>query len=269
MKTIKLTCSDIDGTLLNAKRDLSQQTISTLNKLKNTVPIILISSRMPSAMQHLQKQIGIEHFPLVAYNGGLVCVNGIVLLRTTIPYHIVASIIEFNKENLHLSLYNENHWYAPLRDNWTKREINNTKVQPTIKSNEEVLKHWKANKLGAHKIMCMGNPKLVNEFYMLLSEEFSSEIHLYRSKDTYIEMAPKQISKQSAIEFLITSEFDLDVSDVMSFGDNYNDIEMLKACGLGLAVGNAKEEVKFVANEVIGYAKEDGVADFLNTYFKL
>ncbi len=54
----------------------------------------------------------------------------------------------------------------------------------------------------------------------------------------------------------------------MSFGDNYNDIEMLQASGLGLAVGNAKEEVKAIANKIIGDAKKDGVAEFLSDYFK-
>ena len=103
-------------------------------------------------------------------------------------------------------------------------------------------------------------------FYLssLLSNKFSNDLHLYRSKDTYIEIAPKQISKPSAIEFLISSEYKFEFSQVMSFGDNYNDIEMLQASGLGLAVGNAKEEVRAVANKIIGDAKKDGVAEFLS-----
>jgi hydroxymethylpyrimidine pyrophosphatase-like HAD family hydrolase len=58
------------------------------------------------------------------------------------------------------------------------------------------------------------------------------------------------------------------MSEVMSFGDNFNDIEILKASGLGVAVGNAKEEVKLIADKTIENAKEDGVANFLNAYFK-
>jgi Cof subfamily protein (haloacid dehalogenase superfamily) len=265
---IKLICSDIDGTLLNAEREVSNKTKVEFHNIKDKLPIILISSRMPSAMRHLQKDLGIENLPLVAYNGGLIVVDNEVKQSTTLSFELVKKIIELNKDNLHLSLYQEDKWYAPRQDQWTNREINNTKVNPEIKNNNEVLDLWEPKQTGAHKIMCMGDPSLVNDFYTLLSSKFSNDLHLYRSKDTYIEIAPKQISKRSAIEYLISSEYKFEFSQVMSFGDNYNDIEMLKASGLGLAVGNAKEEVKAVANKIIGDAKKDGVAEFLSHYFK-
>ncbi|MBZ9627752.1 Cof-type HAD-IIB family hydrolase [Psychroflexus sp. CAK1W] len=265
----KLICSDIDGTLLNAERDLSSKTISVIDKLKNKVPVVLISARMPSAMRHLQKQLGIQNQPFVAYNGGLISVNNVTKQSTTISFELVKKIVKSNTHDLHLSLYHNDDWFAPQLDQWTKREINNTKVNPTIKSNEDVLKLWERNNNGAHKIMCMGDAKLVSEFYDELAKKLTEDLHLYRSKDTYIEIAPKQISKKSAIEFLIASEFGLHLSDVLSFGDNYNDIEMLQASGHGVAVGNAKNEVKLAADEIIGNAKEDGVAEFLLAYFKM
>jgi hypothetical protein len=265
---IKLICSDIDGTLLNTEREVSSKTKVEFHKLKHKLPIILISSRMPSAMRHLQKDLSIENLPLVAYNGGLIVVDNEIRQSTTLSFNLVKKIVGLNKHGLHLSLYQGEKWYAPEHDQWTRREINNTKVNPEIKKNEEVLDLWEPLKTGAHKIMCMGDPSLIDDFYTVLSSEFSNELHLYRSKDTYIEIAPKQISKQSAIEFLISSEYKFEFSQVMSFGDNYNDIEMLQASGLGLAVGNAKEEVRAVADKIIGDAKKDGVAEFLSHYFK-
>lgn len=266
---VKLICSDIDGTILNSERKLSKKTISEIGKLKNKLPIVLISSRMPSAMRHLQKQLDIQNQPIVAYNGGLIFVGDDIKQSTTIPFEFVREIVGFNTQNIHLSLYYNDDWFVPQMDHWAKREINNTKVNPTVKTNEDVLKLWETDNIGAHKIMCMGDGKLVGKFYDELAEKLPEDLHLYRSKETYIEIAPKQISKKSAIEFLIASEFDLDMTEVLSFGDNYNDIEMLQACGLGIAVGNAKEEVKLVADEIIGNAKEDGVAEFLNRYFKI
>lgn len=265
---IKLICSDIDGTLLNMKRELSDETVYEIKKLKDKFPIVLISSRMPSAMKHLQKQLGVENHPLVAHNGGLVDVKGKIMHSTTISHKLVKEIISLNKDDLHLSLFNTDDWYAPRQDKWSEREIANTKVNPIFKTNEEVLQLWEEDLKGAHKIMCMGEEKLISKFYSLLKDGYSDVIHLYRSKDTYIEIAPKQISKRSAIEFLIASEFNLKINEVMSFGDNYNDIDMLNASGLGLAVGNAKEEVKLIADKIIGNTKENGVAEFLCEYFK-
>jgi hydroxymethylpyrimidine pyrophosphatase-like HAD family hydrolase len=65
----------------------------------------------------------------------------------------------------------------------------------------------------------------------------------------------------------MNSEFGISLTEVIAFGDNYNDIEMLQAAGLGIAVGNAKEEVKMVANEITMNSVDDGVAVAIEKYF--
>ncbi len=65
----KLICSDIDGTLLNKDRELSTKTIEVIKDM-TPMPFILISSRMPQAIEHLQKELDITHLPLICYNGG-------------------------------------------------------------------------------------------------------------------------------------------------------------------------------------------------------
>ena len=76
----KIICSDIDGTLLNKERELSDRTIKVIKDNSET-PFILISSRMPKAMVHLQRELDITHLPLIAYNGGLVIDNKDILLN--------------------------------------------------------------------------------------------------------------------------------------------------------------------------------------------
>ena len=68
----KLVCSDIDGTLLNKDRVLSKRTIKAIESIKDILPVILVSSRMPKAMRHLQKDLDIMKEPLIAYNGALI-----------------------------------------------------------------------------------------------------------------------------------------------------------------------------------------------------
>ena len=76
-----------------------------------------------------------------------------------------------------------------------------------------------------------------------------------------MEIASKKISKKSAIATLLERVYGhLSWKDVIAFGDNYNDMEMLAAVGMGVAVGNAKEEVLAVANDVTATNKEHGVA---------
>ena len=89
--------------------------------------------------------------------------------------------------------------------------------------------------------------------------------HVYKSKDTYLEIASKKISKKSAIATLLQHKYpDLKWGNVIAFGDNYNDMEMLEAVGMGVAVGNAKEEVLAMADHITTGNKEGGVAKAIN-----
>ena len=260
----KLICSDIDGTLLNKDRELSEKTIQEIKRLSH-IPFILISSRMPQAMVHLQKQLDNIHLPLIAYNGGLLIDNGKVLDTTEITANTGEAIADFCKNtNIHVSLYHNDEWYVPAMDYWAKREQNNTKVDPTVKPIDETLKIWREEGKGAHKIMCMGDENEIDTLVDFIEKNLNDEVIPYRSKPTYLEISHKKISKKTAIETLLKAYYpNFSFKDVLAFGDNYNDIEMLQAVGLGVAVKNAKDEVLAVADEVTDTNKEDGVANFL------
>ncbi|GAA4319125.1 fructose-phosphate phosphohydrolase SppA [Pontixanthobacter gangjinensis] len=267
----KIIFSDIDGTLLNAERDLSEYTIKTIKKLNNSnIPFILISSRMPAAMRHLQKKMDIEHLPLISYNGGLIIADGKTTSSTEIPLEILEDLHDYNLDHdVHLSLFHNDEWYVPRDDFWTRREINNTKVQPEFHENKVVIQKWKEEEKGAHKIMAMGEEEKIDSIFSFLKNKYPEQLHLYRSKPTYIEIAPKAISKLTAVNHLLENHFKIPLSQSMAFGDNYNDIEMLRGVGMGIAVGNAKPEVLEVAHMVTAPGKEDGVAKSISDLLKI
>ncbi|WP_109300555.1 Cof-type HAD-IIB family hydrolase [Aquimarina sp. AU474] len=260
----RIVFSDIDGTLLNPERELSAYTISEIKRIKNTTPVVLISSRMPSAMTHLQEELQITNQPLICYNGGLIIVDNKPTHSTYIPVDIIDALSGFNKDQkVHISLYYNDNWFVPEMDYWANREANNTKVQPTVKPIQNVIKDWKNSGKGAHKIMCMGEEAYIDNVFDFLKNNFNETLHLYRSKSTYIEIAHKSISKLTAIEILLNTHFNIPISDAVAFGDNYNDVEMLKAVGVGVAVANAKPEVLEIANVITSAGKEDGVAEYI------
>ncbi|QCR22673.1 Cof-type HAD-IIB family hydrolase [Pontibacter sp. SGAir0037] len=269
-------CTDIDGTLLDSRRQLSSRTIAAIKNLGKTIPVILASSRMPSAMLHLQEELDILHHPMICYNGGYVIhyesssPTPVVLETVKIPFSICSKIIGMaNETSLHISLFSEDNWYAPKVDNWTEREERITKASAIIMRNEEVLNMWRETENGAHKIMCMGDEQEIEQMGNELEEKFGEQIHIYRSKSTYLELAPRSISKASGLERLLQERFShITMADMAAFGDNYNDIEMLKAVGMGIAVGSARDEVKAAAKEITANSKEDGVAIAIEKYFK-
>lgn len=258
----KAICSDIDGTLLNSDRDLSPRLKSIINQFPKEFPVILASSRMPDAMRHLLRDLEKPAEPLIAYNGGFVLdKSGNVLDSVEIPLHLVAKILEMTrKTEIHISLYHGEKWYEPKEDYWSKREIQNTKVNPTWMAGEAVLDQWAKDNVGAHKVMVMGDSNEISWLFGELHLAYSSELHLYRSKDTYIEIAPRKISKASALKLVLENLYDFGMEEVIAFGDNYNDIDLIQSVGWGVAVANARTEVKAVAKEITLHHKEDGVA---------
>lgn len=266
---IKIAFTDIDGTLLNSEREISEMLKQEVSRITNKdIPFILISSRMPSAMTHLQTDLNIEGLPLICYNGGLVLVDDEIVDDIVIAPTILEDIAELNKDGkFHISLYHHDDWYVPEMDFWAKREENNTKVTPIVKNTNDVIKLWHEEGKGAHKVMCMGDKEHMDFVYSELGKLHGDKLHLYRSKDTYIEIANKDISKLTGIETLLACNYPkIGLENCIAFGDNYNDIEMLKAVKLGVAVGNAKEEVLLIADAVTDINKKDGVAKAIAKY---
>jgi Cof subfamily protein (haloacid dehalogenase superfamily) len=258
-------CTDIDGTLLNSNRELSARTIAALQTVSKDMPVILASSRMPGAMTHLQHQIGITDHPLVCYNGGFVVhyKNGTgahVLDSITIPHVTSEQILSLAQgTSIHVSLYQADDWYAPALDYWTDREQRVTKVNALIADGIAVMKAWSVKGTGPHKIMCMGPENEIEQMEGQLKQKFSEHIHIYRSRSTYLELAPKSVSKTTGLKNIL-NQYNIGLHEVIAFGDNYNDIDLLQSAGLGIAVGNARDEVKAVAREMTLNSVEDGVA---------
>jgi Cof subfamily protein (haloacid dehalogenase superfamily) len=268
---IKAVCTDIDGTLLDARRELSEKTISVFHSIADKLPVILASSRMPSAMTHLQKELNITGHPIIAYNGGYVIQYQkdqlLVFDSVFISAEICESILQLVAgTNINMSLYFEDSWYAPSADQWTEREERITKVKAEIKNPQDVISEWRRSGKGAHKVMLMGPEGQISIAAGKLQEKHGDDIHIYFSRSTYLELAPRSISKASALKLVLQKLFNIPMEEVMAFGDNFNDIDMLKSVGFGVAVANAREEAKAVARFITERSIDDGVAIAIEKY---
>ncbi len=262
----KLLCSDLDGTLLSTKSDVSDFTISEIARIKDTLRIILVSARMPKAMRYLQKRLDIENQAMVCYNGALVLNGENEIISVTIPISILKKIhLLAESYSIKLGLYYKDEWYVEAHSERIEKEIKYTKSTPEFKATSETFQDWETRKIsGAHKLMLMGTKNTCDAIFSILEERFHHEIALYRSNDTLIELAPKLVSKLTAIQLLLSKNDTL--ADVVAFGDNFNDFEMLKHAGCGVAVANARETLKEIANYVTAENTEDGVAKFIKEH---
>ncbi|HDZ03658.1 hypothetical protein LCGC14_0128430 [marine sediment metagenome] len=258
----KILCSDLDGTLLSTKSDVSKNAIEQIGKIKNETKIILVSARMPSAMWYIQEDLGITDQPIICYNGALVLSGNKELASVFIPIDILKEIYKLcNGLEADLGLYFNNEWYVPKTSLRVEKETKYTKSTPVFQDTEHTLNNWEERKIGAHKIMLMCTKISADTLMPILQQKLGEALNLYRSNDTLIEIAPKSVSKLSAIKVLMKEDETL--KDIIAFGDNYNDIEMLENVGFGVAVANAREEVKAISNHITLENTKDGVAYYI------
>ncbi len=264
----KVLCSDLDGTLLSTKNDVSDFTVSQISRIKHAMRILLVSARMPRSMTYLQRRMGIEHEPLICYNGALIWEDGKELTSTEIPLSDVSEIYRMaEKRGIGLGLYRSNEWYVEDNTTRVRKEIHHTQATPVFRPTPDTLEDWGQRNIGAHKLMLMGTQDTIDSIFLELQEYLGTVVQLYRSNDTLIEISPKTVSKLSAIRAVMAGGHSLE--EVIAFGDNYNDIEMLQHVGCGVAVGNAREEVKRIADHITLENTEHGVAQFIEQHINI
>lgn len=271
-ENIKLICLDIDGTLLDKNRDIAKATRDIFKKLNNTYATVLASSRMPSAMYYLQEKLGIRGEPLIAYNGALILGKHQEPIKSLpMSLDFLEAILEHQQgHDYNVSTFCDDIWRTAKKDKWTEHEMITTRAIPELIPNNELLAELKSKNQQPHKIMCMGDEEVLDDLIASLEKSGQAEnVHLYRSKKTYIEIITKNINKSDALTYLLEKEYGFPMDSVIAFGDNYNDIELLKNAGWGVAMANAKKSVKEAADYVSEFTnKEDAVAKELARFLE-
>ena len=249
MPKYKAVFSDIDGTLLNTKHKIPEDTKEKIQQInKEGIPYVLVSARMPKGMTAIRDELGAKS-PMICYSGAL------VIDEEDNPIYSVA----ISKENA---------------KNLCKRiQELNAKISINIYTNDEWLVEDKEESFEdgevyqeVHKILCMGNKEEIAQLEQQLIKEFP-EIRIYRSKDTYLEIMSMKASKSDAIHML-KNHFHVEREEIIAFGDNFNDIDMLQYAGLGVAMGNASDEVKQAADIVTDINDNEGERQILDKYFR-
>lgn len=261
-----MLCIDIDGTLLNSNHKISTETKNTIKKLSKVgnIPVILVSARMPKGMDFLQEELEIKE-PIICYSGALVLDKEYnTIFKNYMEDQHVRKIIEKTKKyHLHVSIYSDERWIIEKGDKWSKIESDIICRKPEILEFDDLIAN---SNVGVNKILVIGDEDEISDINKLLNEELGDRLNIYQSKPTYLEIMNKDVSKPKAIEKLL-GLYNIDSSEIVAIGDNYNDADMLKYAGMGIAMGNAPDEVKLVSDFITLSNDEDGIVTAVNKYF--
>lgn len=241
---IRLIISDIDGTILDDQHrvdPLLKEQIPRLTELG--IPFVLASARSPLGMEPIVRELGLEDNPLACYNGALVIKGPVqhyqTLIQHTLDREEISRLLELIKQgfpDLSVNLYSGKDWIANRLDQWVELEASITGEQPQVQDLSQALPDLP----DAHKLLIIGLAAEVQGLYAYLQNQDFSHTAFYLSKDNYLEVTAKHVSKEQAL-LEIAQHYQVPLESVMTLGDNYNDLPMLQLAGLGIAMGNAPQ----------------------------
>lgn len=259
----KIIAVDLDGTALNKNEQLSHKTINILRKASQAGHIVsIITGRPYRISSKYYKQLGIPN-PIINFNGAW----------GHIPNHHWGK--EYNKT------FTKD---IPLTILEKRKELGIQVVAAETKDNvyanrpDDVLAGFFPSKLRPDQALNAANLKeeptsttllvkkgqlaqTAKKLKLLFGDEVS--VGVWGGPNPILELAPAGIDKAWGLEFLAEA-FDVSIKDTVAFGDEHNDAVILKEAGLGVAMKNATEKIKSIADDITEYDNNhNGMADYL------
>lgn len=239
----KLLALDLDGTLLNDRSEISETNAKWVKRAAEAGITVCVStgrgfvSALPFA-----EQLGLET-PMITVNGGEIWTKPHSLHRRTLldadkvmKLHVIAE------------RHNEAWFWA-----YSTKDIYNKERWVDDTSSHDWLKFGYYTEDSALLGSILEQVRAIEGLELSNSSPFNIEIN------------PKGISKASALREVCRMK-GFDMSEVVAAGDSLNDIAAIREAGLGVAMGNAQDEVKAAADVVTGHHQDDGVAQAIRDY---
>lgn len=267
---------DIDGTLLNSQKQISDLTREALISAQNKgILLILASGRPTAAMTHYAEilEMNQHHGLLVSYNGSRVvdCQTGETLFNQPIRVQDGKAVLEHLKK-FDVIVMIENKDYMMVNDVFHNQIVYQGKEINIIEYEARGGQYKLCEKddlsefldYEVNKILIAGDPDYLNENYKEIMKPFDRQLNCMFTAPFYFEFTADGIDKAKALDAVL-GPLGVDGDDVIAFGDGHNDMTMLQYCGTGIAMGNAVDDLKAIADEIGLSNDEDGIAHSLAT----
>ncbi len=268
--SIRLVVLDIDGTIAGESNQVNPAVIATIQRVQEQgIAVALATGRMFSSALRFHSTIQ-STLPLISYNGALTKHphTGVVLREKPLPTAIALEILE-HFEQPHLRPHLEVHCYHDdqlyVREITAETEIYMDRSQSLAKETPDLRQIIERNTI---KMLAISrNPSLMAKLMAELGQRHNSQdVHLTQSTEIYFEVTHPQANKGLAIKHLAEEVLGITPGEILAIGDNFNDLEMLKYAGIGVAMGNAPRDVKAVADWVTADVEADGVTQALEKF---
>ncbi|MFC1901540.1 Cof-type HAD-IIB family hydrolase [Chloroflexota bacterium] len=266
----KLLVIDIDGTLINKYGDISAENTEALSLVQSSGRQVALSTgrSLKSSLQIIN-QLSLEKYHIF-FDGALVCDPGTgeEIYAQPIDKPVVKQMIEFaHRHDIDLELFSTTHYFAE-RETWsTETHRHFFGIEPNIGDFTGI---WEQEIIIKGELVV--NTPLENDKSKSFGSHFADIVNFSRVKvPTYpdvifVNILAPDTSKGKALEVL-SAHLGISLAKVVAIGDGRNDISLLSAAGLGIAMGNAHDEVKKVADHITLHVDEHGLAAAIKQFF--
>lgn len=258
----KLLVLDVDGTLLNDKKEITPRTLAALLKVQQMgVHIVLASGRPTNGVLPLAKALELDHYGgyVLSYNGGQIInvQTGEILFEKRINPEMLPYIDKKAKKNdFAIFTYHKDHIITDKPDNeHVQQEARLSNIQVVGVDN-----FVEAIDFPPCKCMLVSDDEealvgLENHW----KKRLAGVLDVFRSEPYFLEVVPQFIDKGNTLGVLL-SKLSIEPEDVVAIGDGVCDVTMLQLAGLGIAMGNAQDSVKACADVTTTSNEAEGVA---------
>jgi len=259
---IKLVAIDMDGTLLNSKKELLEETkqyFKDFHKKETETLLVLCTGRPETGIRPYLKDLGYleENHYIISQNGANIYESrtGKRVMDAFLDSAAIQKWIELGKKHgISVMGAGVDYYYCFDQEPTEWMEFDVKLVSGKLKRipTEESLN------TDFYKILLMGDEEQLNEFETFIPQEWRDEFYVVRSQKYLVEVLTKGVNKAFGLEKL-AKELNIQPSEIAAIGDAANDIEMLEYAGLAIAMGNASEEVKAISDIVTDTNENNGV----------
>lgn len=263
----KLLVLDIDGTLTNTKKEITDRTKSALIKAQELgVKLVLASGRPTYGIRPLAEELRLSEFGgyILSFNGGCIveCATDLITHEKRLNKNILPHFQQIaKKKNFALVSFDESSIITETPDNeYVQKEAFLNKMP--VRQVDDFLE---AMNFSPSKCLMMGEPTRLALLEKEMHNTYGGQIGVYRSEPYFLELVPLNTDKAKSLDMLV-NDLKITKNEVIAVGDGFNDLSMIEYAGLGVAMANAQEPVKACADYVTLSNDEDGVAHLIEKY---
>ena len=245
----KALAIDLDGTLLSSRKGIAPETLLAIRALAAEGWLIIIATARPVRSVELLASTGIGDYYWATCNGAWILKSGSVLARTEIPFdETVKWMKRLTERGLRVQIEANDTLYGDVE------------VLPEFVGGCRPLREYRIH--DACKILVTVTSKSeIRE----ITEHLGSHLSMVVTDGgRLVQVARKDCGKLNAVRTILSME-GLGLQNLIAFGDDNNDIDLLEAAGFGVAMANATPGVLEAADHVTASNDEDGVGDVLRT----